>query len=86
MPEHFEFTMGFENEGLESTVGADAPLNVKLAVENGKIVAIAGDLEGRAFEGTLHFTNFGGGECIVCGPPPMMCRPVIPCPDGGGGG
>lgn len=83
MAEQLGFTMPYAAEGGNPPGTVD----VTMSVESGEILSISGSLNGQPFQGSLHFTTMGGGgPCIVCGPPPMMCHPVNPCPDDGGGG
>lgn len=78
MPEQLSFTMPYEGEEL---LGSPGTLNVTMSVDGGAITSVAGTLNGQELKGSLHFTAGGGGPCIVCGPPPLPCRPVVPCPD-----
>jgi hypothetical protein len=80
MSEQLNFTMPYEAEGGNPP----GTVNVTMTVEGNEIVSIAGSLGPQSYQGSMHFTDPEAETCIVCGPPPMECRPVIPCPDGGG--
>ena len=78
MPEQLQFTMPYEGEEL---LGSPGTLSVTLSVEGGAITSVVGTLNGQAFKGSMHFRTMEDGPCIVCGPPPLPCRPVVPCFD-----